>query len=119
MNLIEAIKSEKLFRRKEWDSSMWCHVVDNADGIPEVQFCDGSLSSKAFLAYVDDVTADDWEVEEPSVTITASQFWDAFSGALKWWEQESRPTFTRFDTALHSPDRFASELALRLGLGIQ
>jgi len=64
MNIIEAIKSGKRFRRKAWNIDDW--VSQDRDDLP-LRFTRG------------DVKADDWEVEEKPVTITREQFiaaWD-------------------------------------------
>lgn len=92
---------------------MWLHIEPGADGEDQPCF-DGD--HKQFFPFVLDLVADDYEIEERVVPITASQFWEAWAGTLKWWEQESRPTFTRFDNCLMSPDRFAEEMVRRLGL---
>lgn len=79
MNLIDAIKSGRPFRRKDWDDSMRCHVTRGTDDEQEVRFVDG----RPFLPLTFDLLADDWEIQEPSVTITASQFWEAVIGISK------------------------------------
>ena len=55
MNLIDAIKSGKRFRRSSWHALRdWVRPISNMClSIP-----------------VDDVRADDWEIEQTSVTIT-------------------------------------------------
>ncbi len=62
MNLIEAVKSGLPFRRcdREWMTpKSW---------------------SKAFIR--EDVLADDWEIQEPAIPITRTQFWQAAKQAL-------------------------------------
>jgi hypothetical protein len=59
MTLIEAIKSGKRFRRKDWKIDDW--VSQDRDDLP-LRLTRG------------DVKADDWEVEETVVTITDSDF---------------------------------------------
>ena len=56
MNIIEAIKSGKPFRRKSWTNRGYLSPIGSID-----------LSCEA-------VIADDWEVEEKQVTITESDF---------------------------------------------
>lgn len=54
MNILEALKSGKRFKRQAWLD--WYHTA------VQEQFS------------TDDVLADDWEVEEVKVTITAAEF---------------------------------------------
>jgi hypothetical protein len=81
MNLIEAIKSGKPFRRKMADPAMknlnpWRGPFVRGEGYTEVRM---ELS---------DLTAEDYEIQEPTVTITRAQFWDAASkatgGNVEW-----------------------------------
>lgn len=60
MNLIEAIKSGKPFRHKE--SGSW---FERGTGFERIDLP---------LTWVID---DCWEIQEPSVTITNAQFWEA------------------------------------------
>lgn len=59
MNLIDAIKSGKPFRR------------------PDQPWYGGMPNSFRVV----DILADDWEIQEPTVTITASQFWSAVNAS--------------------------------------
>ncbi len=59
MNLIEAVKSGRRFKRPDWHG-MW--RVDFAD------------TEYTFPLTADDILADDYEVEELEVTITSSTF---------------------------------------------
>lgn len=64
MNIIEAIKSGKRFRRISWNTNDWIS-----------QDC-GHLHLKLKR---NDIVADDWEIEQVAVTITREQFnkiWD-------------------------------------------
>lgn len=54
MNIIEAVKSGKRFKRKSWDGP-WCTKDDVS-----------ALSLQSW-----EILADDWEVEEKKVEITA------------------------------------------------
>ena len=72
MNIIEAVKSGRRFRRKGWDpdhqnwhSYMADIMVDNTD-----------------------VIADDWEVEELSITLTRTQIERAYLEAIKETQTE-------------------------------
>ncbi len=54
---------------------------------------------------LDDLLADDWEIQEPTVAITRAQFWEAFDDALL------KATAVTMDVKdLHS------EIARKLGL---
>jgi hypothetical protein len=61
--------------------------------------------SPGILFNSDEIIADNWEVEEAPVTITASQFWEAFG--LCW---------AIVYPAIQMNDRLANELAQKLGL---
>lgn len=65
MNIIEAIKSGKRFARRNEE----CFFPYNADRI-------SANERKNFS--IDDVLADDWEVEEKKITITKSEFMSVF-----------------------------------------
>lgn len=68
MNIIEAIKSGKLHKRKI--NREWCHAP--------------SVTNQFSLAYsIDDILANDWEVEEVRVTITESVLSAAWEKAVK------------------------------------
>ena len=74
MNIIDAIKSGRPFKRSGWDDSMWCQVEENNEGCEAIFFVTtvGTLS-REFLSYKDDLCADDWEVQEDGITLTKSQ----------------------------------------------
>ena len=68
MNIIEAIKSGKLHKRKI--NKEWCHAP--------------SVTNQFSLAYsIEDILADDWEIEEVRVTITYSEFDAAWMEAVR------------------------------------
>lgn len=71
MNLIEAIKSGKRFRRSSWTHPVWLesHTEDKLNHSLDLQ--------------IESVIADDWEVEEKTVTVTSSQFDAALDGVNK------------------------------------
>lgn len=75
MNLIEAIKSGKRFRRKSWTSPKnWLTEK-------------GELNLNHCLELpIDAIIAGDWEVEQPPATITREQFDAAWS---KLWPQDA------------------------------
>jgi len=65
MNIIEAVKSGRPFKRKAWDILGEWMAADSW--------------SKAFLKA--DILAEDWEIHESTITITSAQFWDAAKAA--------------------------------------
>lgn len=71
MNIIEAIKSGRPFKRK--NSKSWF-------------FTNGIYSYSN-----DDIVADDWEVESPSVTIKRQQFYEAWAMASKIMGEKRNP----------------------------
>lgn len=94
MNIIEAVKTGKKFRRRIWINGVFCYL-DSYDGLR-----------------AEDVLADDWEVEETQVTITEAQLSDA-------WEKAD--TKTGFTTPLsckrhHEFTKFFDALKKELGL---
>ncbi len=72
MNLIEAIKSGMPFKRLNWQ--VWTSYYGTH--ITQPGLTQGAR--QAHLCY-DDILANDWEIQEMSVTITSSQFWKAAS----------------------------------------
>ena len=64
MNLIEAIKSGKRFKRPHWDI-----------------YYSNQMEEELQLS-IEELLAEDWEVEEKQVTITLSQFTRAWNRAL-------------------------------------
>jgi len=65
MNLIDALKSGKRFKRKHWDTFY--------------------LNRQEWFQRKD-VLADDWEVESDPVTITRAQLVEAWGNAFGWNE---------------------------------
>lgn len=85
MTLQEAIKSGKPFRRRGWE----CHVeVVSAGLLRFVNTGDGNDwdEGDCYLT-AEDITAEDWELVERPVTITASQFWHAVN--VVWQGQQT------------------------------
>ena len=66
MNIIEAIKSGKRFRRKSWTNRDYIKVNVSRLDLP-----------------LDAIIADDWEVEEVPIQLTRSQFLRAASAAVR------------------------------------
>lgn len=71
MNIIEAIKSGKRFRRKSWSSRTWI------ESDPEKNIYENRLDLP-FEAII----ADDWEVEEKFVTVTSADVIAAWNKAF-------------------------------------
>jgi hypothetical protein len=73
VNLIEAIKSGKRYRRQAWENGngQWRGPANFSQGWHE-PVCETLC----------DFVADDWEIQETSVTITRTQFLEAFREAL-------------------------------------
>ncbi len=64
MNIIEAIKSGKPFKRKEWSTYY------KSSGY-KIQ----SIGNQTDMLVIEkDMIADDWEIQEKTITITESQF---------------------------------------------
>lgn len=100
MNIIDAIKSGKPFRRKGRDA--WLIEADlDAERRWLTSLGGGSIERFLVRVSLDDLKADDWEIQEPAVTITRTQFWEAADLVI---ERED-------DSA-----GIMSELAVRLGL---
>ena len=66
MNLIEAIKSGKPFRRTSWGSRQFIDPRSDRLDLP-----------------LDAIVADDWEVDEKKVTLTSTEFHEAWSNATR------------------------------------
>ena len=101
MNLLEALKSGKPFRRKGF-ASWWIE-----DG-----------SEKFYTMSKEDMLAE-YEVQEPSVTITRTQFFEAAAEAMK--EQAValgyEPTFDRGVLSIETLARLSlGRIAKKLGL---
>ena len=67
MNIIEAVKSGKRFRRKTWG----VYVFFSKYGFIEYEDGESCILEKI------DITSDDWEVEEEKKELTRAQVYDA------------------------------------------
>lgn len=75
MNIIDAIKSGKPFRRKSWTHEDF-FIVDGDD----LRYL--LTGDRTVLAHVSGILADDWEIQEKTITITESQFDEAAEEVL-------------------------------------
>ncbi len=108
MNLSDAIKSGRPFRRAG-RVHRWACVEDDL-----ILWEDGSplaLSQASWLS------ADDWEIQEPEVTITRTQFWEAASQAFGFTFSKNSPLSAVEYTGPAAPPiaqigRLANELGL-------
>lgn len=66
MNIIEAIKSGKKFKRKTHINHRWM-----------------GANESDLLFEIEEILADDWEIEDTAIKITSRQFWDAYVKALR------------------------------------
>lgn len=113
MNLIDAIKSGRPFRRKGVHS-VYMKGVDS-DELRQNESCEAlflrSVPDERISLMEVDILADDWEVQEATVTISASQFWEVWAEAMKYAEAANNVMQRGA-----SPQEFAKELAQKLGL---
>jgi len=95
MNLIDAIKSGRPFRRSGvlgvWRKpedleasyrSTWSMTISPDTKFAQTETFPRLSEIPVLRLSLDDVLAEDWEIQEPAVTITASQFYAALSSAL-------------------------------------
>lgn len=78
MNIIEAIKSSKRFRRASWNSRDWAEPHEAESVLRNTMF--------------DALMAEDWEVEQQVISVTKTQICAAWAKALAKWS--ARPEFT-------------------------
>jgi len=78
VNIIEAIKSGKRFRRKSWTTRPWLWLEAQTE----------EVFNHHLELPVEAITADDWEVEEAEVTINRSIL------AAVWKRAKERTTYT-------------------------
>ena len=100
MNLIEAIKSGRPFRRQNGLGHVkrWCVARD----------CVQTVDEDSVFLDREDLTADDWEVQEPEVTITAT----AYEAAVD-------KTCAEVSEDEWGDGRFCAALKKNLGLGVR
>lgn len=117
MNILDAIKSGRSFRRQastKWLSKnsltmlMHCPVPEMFE-MQQTAISAKRMGTKTVIDLsLEDFLADDWEIQEPTVTITRTMFWDAVAAIMK----ESGKT-SLFALPIGSE---LTELAYRLGL---
>lgn len=78
MNLIEAAKSGRPYRRKGWTDAAWRPAVDPAKD-----------AFNTLVEQIRDALSDDWEVQEPTVTITRAMFQEAYKWALEEFRRQT------------------------------
>jgi hypothetical protein len=81
VNLIDAVKSGKPFRRKGWGGDCFFTTLGTSIGERiEARLYD---RSNYWTMNAEDVLAEDWELQEPEVRITRTQFWEAVEHAFR------------------------------------
>jgi len=84
MNIIDAIKSGKKFRRPVFPAGRWYEYAGKEVILtvtsPELTISTGHFS---YLPDKIDILADDWEIEEEKVTISISKLDEAFVRVYK------------------------------------
>lgn len=78
MNVIEAIKSGKRFRRASWNPGDWAEPHEAQEVLKNTMF--------------EALIAEDWEVESQVICVTKSQVCAAWSKAMAKWS--ARPEYT-------------------------
>jgi hypothetical protein len=106
MTLIEAAKSGRPFKHKSW--SGWYLTLDLDNEC--FRMSDGKAYGSMAPSYI---LSNDWEIQEPEVRITRTQFWEAYNAGLCAAEQKFHVGAPYIYT---QADFIASELARRLGL---
>lgn len=82
MTLLEAIRSGRPIRRKGWGHWYKRRGCEHND----IYYRDDGSFDVALNVSPKIVIAEDWEIQEPTVTITRSQFWEAFESVAEDWE---------------------------------
>jgi|GEM_PF-2655035 hypothetical protein len=78
MNVIEAIKSGKRFRRASWNKGDWAEPHEGEEVLRNTMY--------------DALIADDWEVEQQVICVTKTQVLQAWArGFAKW---SAKPEYT-------------------------
>jgi hypothetical protein len=78
MNVIEAIKSGKRFRRASWNPGDWAEPHEAEEVLKNTMF--------------EALMAEDWEVEQQVISVTKTQVCAAWSKAMAKWA--AKPEYT-------------------------
>lgn len=110
MNIVQAIMSKKPFRRGcwKWPSEAWLQA--DKDGCHK-HYRDEKIWH-AFDLKSEDLAAEDWEVFDPWVTVTQSQFWKA---ATECFQLRSHP-LAGCDSKCSDVPMAVKCLAIKLGI---
>lgn len=84
MNLLDAIRSGRPFRRTK-THNVWLTTVDSCElraneDVEALFFRTADGSCVSLMSH--DLLADDWEIQEPTVTITRTQFLEAVDAVM-------------------------------------
>ena len=93
MNIQQAIKSGKKFRRKGWTGLTYASSFTDCRYLDEV-----------------DILADDWEIEQVAVTITAQQFWDAYASYIEMAATDRYGVTSYLGLIQHMAERLGLEM---------
>lgn len=122
MTIQEAIKSGKPFRKKSWLNEISNLRLGSVNNKNEQTWDFYSVNSgKQFILSTIEILADDWEIEEKSITITKSQFLNKLTLVMKQIAAENKHYFMRPGGSSDEPyevETFAgwSKLIEELGL---
>jgi hypothetical protein len=114
LNLITAIKSGRPIRRKDrtvWNNSTTSYFIDPTQN----QWIDPKFYLETIGVCRDDLLSDQWEIREPTVTITRTQFDAAWAEMLEY-ERGMQDGHTQLYIAVRGPELLKRVLARRLGL---
>jgi len=79
MNLIDAIKSGRPFKRADGWWTEWIVMHGNINQSPMDGYAFWSEDGCLIGVTKEDFIAGDWEIQESSISITPTQFWDAYN----------------------------------------
>lgn len=112
MNIQDAIKSGRRFRRACFPGTRWYAYVGSSQNISIYDSTYGEGSIGTYCPDRSDIMAGDWEVEPKTVTITAADLaeaWKRATAKVARFHDDPRPTQIVVDTAWPA---FARELGL-------
>ena len=85
MNIIEAVKSGKPFKRSRWTDDCWLKMKPHKDGVYFKSKPCWADPNKPYPLAEEDIVSDDWIVKEEKVEVTVSDVREAFNRA---WHTE-------------------------------